>query len=95
MEYSWRAETLDEVNRILQADLDQCDEEQKRTFATFKVEPFPASLTRYEKREEVYVVAVRNGEAIYWEDVEEGFNVSRITSDNSLLDHYCIPIRLE
>lgn len=89
MENEWSPATLDEINLILLNDLKECDEEQKRAFAAFKVAPFRASLTRHGQTEEVYVVAVKDGEAIYWEDVEEGFNVSRLSSDNSLLDHYC------
>jgi hypothetical protein len=54
MEETWSAATLDEVNRILLDDLKGCDEEQKRAFATFKVPPFRASLTRFGQTEEVY-----------------------------------------
>jgi len=89
MEYEWNPATLDEVNLILLNDLKECDEEQKSTFAAFKVAPFRALLTRFGRLEEVYVVAIKDGEAIYWEDVEEGFNVSPISSDNSLLNRYC------
>jgi hypothetical protein len=37
----------------------------------------------------VVVVARRGDEVMYWEDVEEGFNISPITSDGQVLQHWC------
>lgn len=36
------------------------------------------------------VVAARNGsDVIYWEGVEDGFNVSPISADGQVLEHRC------
>jgi hypothetical protein len=38
----------------------------------------------------VFVVAARQGdEVIYWEDVEEGFNVSPVGEGGRILEHLC------
>lgn len=39
--------------------------------------------------ESVVVIARRGNEAIYWADVEEGFNVSPIGPDGRILEHWC------
>lgn len=39
--------------------------------------------------ETVVVVARKGEEVIYWEDVEEGFNVSPIGEGRRILEHWC------
>jgi hypothetical protein len=39
--------------------------------------------------ENVVVAARRGEEVIYWEDVEEGFNLSPIAPDGRILEHWC------
>ena len=39
--------------------------------------------------ETVVVVARKGEEVIYWEDGEEGFNVSPIAQDGRILEHWC------
>ena len=39
--------------------------------------------------EDVYVVARRGDEVMYYEDVEEGFNISPAPSDGMPLMHWC------
>ena len=85
----WRPATIDTVNEIVASDLKACDAEQLAAFTKYRVEPFSAPLMRYGKMESVVVVA-RNGDpVIYWEDVEDGFNVSPIGPDGTILEHWC------
>lgn len=70
-------------------DLTAYDAEQLAAFNKYRVEPFSAPIVRYGQTESVVVVA-RNGEqVIYYEDVEDGFNVSPISSDGRVLEAWC------
>jgi len=58
-------------------------------FNRYAVEPYAAPLTRYGKDDTVVVVARNGNEAIYYEDVEEGFNVSPLGPHGEILEHRC------
>jgi len=85
----WKPATVEQVKRIVQDDLYTCDEEQLAAFSKNRVEPHSAPIFRYGKRETVLVVAENGKEVIYWEDAEEGFNVSPVASDGTILEHWC------
>jgi hypothetical protein len=85
----WRPATIEEVQRIVEQDLKTCDAEQVRAFKQYAIEPYIASIFRYGKEEGVVVVARKGDEAIYWEDVEEGFNVSPVDSEGNIIEHWC------
>ena len=85
----WQPATVDEVNEIVASDLKACDSEQLAAFKRFRVEPFVAPIMRYGKMESVVVVARNGDQVIYYEDVEDGFNVSPISSDGQVLEHWC------
>ena len=86
---SWTPASVDAVKQIVAHDLSQCDADQLAAFAKFAVPPFAAAIHRYGKLESVVVVARRGNELIYWEDVDEGFNVSPMAADGSVLEHWC------
>ena len=50
------------------------------------MEPNKARITRYGKRDAVVVVARDGNEVIYFEDEEEGFNVSPLRADGQILE---------
>lgn len=85
----WKPATTAEVKQILEQDLAACDSEQKAVFDRYAVEPYTAPIIRYGQLESVIVVARRNDEVIYWEDVEEGFNVSSVDESGTILEHWC------
>lgn len=82
-------ERLQAVKKIVQEDLANCDDEQLEIFRLYAVEPYWAPILRYGKVGDVVVVARKAKDVIYWEDVEEGFNVSPTTSDGQILEHWC------
>ena len=82
----WTSATIDEVKKIIEADLKNCDKEQIATFESYAVQPYRAPILRYEKLESVVVVARRGTEVMYWDDVEEGFNISRVAEDGMVVD---------
>jgi len=86
---AWHPATIDEVRRLIRKDLCDCDDEQVSVFEQFGVRPFLAPITRYGKRESVVVLARKGEEVIYYEDIDEGFNVSPISTDGVILEHWC------
>jgi hypothetical protein len=85
----WKPATIEEASNILKADLERCDAEQIATFRQHSVEPYLAPIVRYGKLENVVIVAQKSHEVIYWEDVEEGFNISPIGPDGRILEYWC------
>lgn len=81
--------SIEEVKSIVETDLANCDREQLAIFRRYAVEPYVADILRYGKMETVIVVARKGREVIYWEDVEEGFNLSPTSEDGHILDHSC------
>jgi hypothetical protein len=85
----WKPATIEEVSQIVQRDLPQCDSEQREALRPYAVAPYAAPIIRYGQPETVVVVARKDSETIYWEDVEGGFNSSPIGSDGTILEHWC------
>jgi hypothetical protein len=85
----WHPATVNEVKEIIRNDLAECDEEQMLTYKKYAVEPYVAPILRYGQMENAVVVARRGDEVIYWEDVEEGFNLSPVSPDGRILEHWC------
>jgi len=85
----WRPASVEEVKSIVNSDLSACDDEQIATFRRYAVEPYVAPILRYGAMETVVVVARKGEEVIYWEDVEEGFNVSPIGEGRRIREHWC------
>ena len=78
-----------EVTKIVENDLANCDDEQRAIFLRYGVEPYEAPILRHGEMETVIVVARKGKEVIYWEDVEEGFNLSPVAEDGRILEHWC------
>jgi hypothetical protein len=85
----WKPANIATVKKIVQDDLAECDDEQVSAFELYAVQPYLAPIIRYGKAESVIVVARMRDEVIYWEDVEEGFNVSPIAPDGRIPEHSC------
>lgn len=85
----WKPATIAEVKLILQKDLATCDAEQKAAFNRYRVEPYAAPIVGHGQPESVVVVARKKNEVLYWEDVEEGFNLSPIDENGTILNHWC------
>ena len=86
---AWHTATIAEVRRLITKDLRACDDKQVGIFEQYGIKPFLAPITRYGKRETVVVVARKGDEVIYYEDMDEGFNVSPISTDGFILEHWC------
>jgi hypothetical protein len=85
----WQAATIETVSKIVEDDLKECGGDEAAAFSKYRVEPYLSSINRYSRDESVVVVARRQNEVIYWEDVEEGFNRSPVSVDGRILEHLC------
>jgi hypothetical protein len=85
----WQSATIEQVIEIVKADLARCTPDQIAVFEKYRTPPYRAPLSRYGQDESVIVVAQKENEVVYWEDVEEGFNVSPLVTDGKVLEHWC------
>ncbi|MFZ0299928.1 MAG: hypothetical protein WAM13_16370 [Candidatus Sulfotelmatobacter sp.] len=85
----WKPASIESVRRIVHDDLANCDQKQVAAFEAYRVAPRLAPIVRYEKLENVVVIAQKENHVIYWEDVEEGFGASPISADGQILQHDC------
>ena len=53
-------------------------------FERYKVVPYLADMDRLGAIETVFVVAKPGGVVLYYEDVEEGFNISSLLADGAI-----------
>ena len=87
--FTWRPASVEEVRRIVEIELQSCCSAEAEIFKRHAIEPYFADLVRYGKRESAVVVARKQDSVLYWEDVEEGFVISPISSDGLVLEHNC------
>jgi hypothetical protein len=85
----WKPATIESVKRIIASDLAGCTNEQAAAFKAYCVEPHFTPIVRYGNLEKVVVVARKENEVMYWEDVEEGFGVSLVGTEGNILEHDC------
>jgi hypothetical protein len=86
---TWKPITPERLVEIIEADLGECDEALRSLFSKCRVEPYQAPIDRYGREEVVYVVARKANEVMYYEDVEDGFNISQTSKDGKILEHWC------
>ncbi len=84
----WSPANIQEVAKIIEADLSSCTELERAAFKLYEVPPFATPILRHGLLETVVVVARKGDEVLYWEDVEEGFNTSRLRAGR-IADHFC------
>jgi hypothetical protein len=85
----WEPASVESVSQIVNDGLANCDPEQAAAFEAYRVEPRLAPIIRYGKLENVVVIAQKENQVIHWEDVEEGFGVSPISTDGRILQQDC------
>ena len=86
---TWQPISAAELEELIARQLRDCEPALSAVFDRYKVPPFRAPINRYGREEYVFIVARKDDEVMYFEDVEDGFNFSRISSDNKILEHWC------
>ncbi len=85
----WKPADIETVKQIVESNPASCDGEQIRALRKYATEPYFAAINRYGKMERVIVIARCEDEVIYWEDIEEGFNISSVDTAGQILKHGC------
>jgi hypothetical protein len=85
----WQPATIEIVKDIVRRDVERSNRQQVTAFREYSIDPYLAPIVRYGKPEQVVIVARKGNDVIYWDDVEDGFCVSRLGSDGVVLDHCC------
>lgn len=84
---TWRPATREEVQAIVAVHQLALGNEQRELFDQIRIEPRACQIERSGQLEAVFVVA-RVGEAVvFWEDVEEGFELTAPDADGVLRDY--------
>ena len=81
---SWLPVTAEELEALLAVQLVNCTPEQQRFFDRCKATPYLAPIQRFGNTEAVFVVAESGDRVLYYEDVEDGFNISPLARDGSI-----------
>lgn len=85
----WQPITIPELDAILSEQLDACTPEQQTAFAGYRVPFYAVPIRRLGAVESVFVVAELPNGLLYFEDVEEGFDVSALGADGAIPDQSC------
>lgn len=85
----WEPITVEALEEIVARQLDACTGDQRAAFAAYRVPFYPVPLHRFGGREEALVVAVLPQGLLYFEDVEEGFEIGVLGEDGALPDQGC------
>ena len=81
----WRPISKSELEELIEAQLRECNSEQKVVFEKYRVPLHKARILRSGNAEEVFVVAKNGSEVMYYEDIEQGFNLSPISDSGEIL----------
>ncbi len=81
---TWQPISTEELDAVLAAQIGDCSPAQQELFERCKITPYLAPINRLGNAEAVFVVARAGDLVLYYEDVEEGFNISTLSPDGSI-----------
>jgi hypothetical protein len=85
----WQPITITALDAILSEQLGGCTPEQRTAFAGYRVPFYAVPIRRLGTVESVFVVAELPNGLLYFEDVEEGFEISALGADGAIADQGC------
>ncbi|UYC12217.1 hypothetical protein [Xanthomonas sp. CFBP 8445] len=77
---TWKPITADGLSQLIERELAGFNTTQQEAFKQIKMAPRATPIVRGGNVESVFVVPEHGDEVMYYEDVEEGFNVSLLDS---------------
>ena len=86
--------SVKELEALVAAQLSECTPSQQATFTRYRVPFYEVPLHRLGKIESALVVAHLPSGLLYFEDVEEGFEVAVLGEDGALPDQGCSQFEL-
>jgi hypothetical protein len=95
--YSWKPITDEEFTALFAEQYGELDSEERYVLERYRVSPWKAIIRRTEQAgdEHVFVVAQTTGGVLYYDDVENGFNVSCIDNSGRLTTPGCSQYTLQ
>ena len=90
----WRPASESEVLRILEMQIAELPSDQRRRFGELRVSLRRVPIAGSDPPEFVFVVAEVGDRVIYYEDVEEGFEVSSINDNGEIPERGCNQLEL-
>lgn len=86
---SWKPVELDQLRRIIAAQLEECSAALREHFEAHRVEFYRVPIRRLGKLESVFVVATFDDAVLYYEDVEEGFELASLDENGAIASQGC------
>ena len=80
----WSPISKEELEVLIDAELAECTLAERKFFEQCRTPFRAASIERSGRHESVFIVAEHRALAMYYEDVEEGFNLSLLRVDDSI-----------
>jgi hypothetical protein len=76
----WRPLTREELKSTIERELADCSDEQRAYFKTVTFEPMKWSQSPYgDEGEAFWAIAADENRVLWYNDIEDGFNVSTFT----------------
>ena len=85
----WEPISLTELEALVAEHLRFCTPLQRESFARWRVPLYQVPIRRFGVLESVWVVAELPSGLLYYEDVEEGFEIGALGSDGALIEAGC------
>lgn len=80
----WSPISASELEALVELQLSECTLTEREIFSQYRIPFRLTAIERFGKYESVFIVAMHRSVAMYFEDVEEGFNLSPLRSDGSI-----------
>ena len=91
---SWKSIDADELSRLVAAQLTECTEDERRLFEQHRVKFYPVPIRRMGLLEQVFVVAEFGDRVLYYEDIEEGFELAQLDLEGAVPCQGCSQFEL-
>lgn len=91
---TWQSISASELEDLVALQLRNCTPAQQATFATYRVSFYRVPFQRATSLEQVFVVAEFPSGLLYYEDVEEGFEVGILDAQGVMTANGCNQLAL-
>lgn len=91
---SWEPISVNELEELVTSQLNECSQAQRTYFDTYRVVPYAVPFQRRYGLEHVLVVAHLPNGVLFFEDVEEGFELGNLDANGRLHDRGCNQLSL-
>ena len=81
---TWQPVTEKELESLIATQLVYFSPEERQLFESYKAIPLITAINRAGSIESVFIVAQFRDLVIYYDDVEEGFNISSLSPDGAI-----------